>query len=435
VLDPDGTPLADIRIVAQPRGIPSDKNTHETRSNSVGVYEMTGLAQGEYYVRAIGAGPYTDSGSLFRAGMRSADIVFHTSGTIRVIGRVTDAAGLPLAEVEVIPNGKDAAAVWTDGEGSFRTQLVGVRAGTSSSMLFSLEGYLDERVHVNHNDVNATGEAVVDIELASLAGTVEVSGRLRGADGALVAGELVQLDSPSLDNHYRETSTADGSFLFAAVEPGGDYRLTINPRSAYESYLEQPINIESARMAMDVTLEPLPTGRVTGRMINADGQPLAGFRMSLRSNRSQVARVEVVSDDGGNFTVENAPAGELTFVTRSQPSMSVLGITLEPGDSTHAELVLDWGDNKLAGRVIDDSRRPVTGASVHLSGQYVGRGIQSSSMRRTNTDSDGNFRFSELGSGMHTLTVRMKGFETATKAIDVGSYNSSVEVVLTSSSK
>jgi hypothetical protein len=152
--------------------------------------------------------------------------------------------------------------------------------------------------------------------------------------------------------------------------------------------------------------------------------------MWLRSRKSQSSYVKVVGDDSGFFAVENAPAGDLSFESRSQPQLRVSGITLEPGDSTHAELVLDWGDNEFSGRVRDDSRRPVSGASVQLSGQYDGRGVRSNSLRRTTTDSEGNFRFSELGSGMHTLTVRMNGFETATRAVDTGALLGNVDIEL-----
>ena len=61
----------------------------------------------------------------------------------------------------------------------------------------------------------------------------------------------------------------------------------------------------------------------------------------------------------------------------------------------------------------------------------MGGGLQSSSLRRTTTDAEGNFRFSKLGNGMHTLTVRMNGFETATRAVDTGSSFGNVDIELT----
>jgi hypothetical protein len=166
-------------------------------------------------------------------------------------------------------------------------------------------------------------------------------------------------------------------------------------------------------------------------MIDSDGAAMGGFSMTLRSNKSQSNYIEVTGDEGGYFTLENAPAGNLVFATRSQPQFNVSGITLEAGGSADVELVIDWGDNEFSGRVRDDSRRPVTGANVQLSGQYDGRGVRSNSLRRTTTDSEGNFRFSELGGGMHTLTVRMNGFETATRAVDTGALLGNVDIELT----
>jgi protocatechuate 3,4-dioxygenase beta subunit len=437
VLGPGGAPVPGIKLTAHHRAADAgsrDNKAHETRSGATGNYEFSGLMQGDYYVRTADTANYPATGAHFRAGTRSADIVLRGSKTVQIVGRVTDTAGYALADVEVKPGGTDSVTVRTDATGNFRTQATGIRPGATASILFSLEGYQQERAYVNYGDINARGEVRLDMQLLGLEGTVKVSGVLRGADGKMVAGESVQLESPSLNNRYRETSQPDGSFVFPAVEPGGDYRLSIRPRSAYESYYQQSISIQPPSANLAVTLDPLETGRLTGRMIDSVGRTLGGYSMTLSSSKSQGNYVEVTGDDNGYFTVENAPAGNLTFSTRSKPQFSVSGITLEPGGSADVDLVLDWGDNEVSGRVRDDSRRPVPGASVQLSGQYSGRGVHSNSLRSTTTDSEGNFRFSELGSGMHTLTVRMNGFETATKAIDVGSYTSDVEVVLTSSS-
>ncbi|MEJ2273687.1 MAG: carboxypeptidase-like regulatory domain-containing protein [Woeseiaceae bacterium] len=431
VLAPGGVPVAGVKVVARPSSGSRDKRTHETRSGESGDYEFGGLLQGEYNVRTAATANFAATGGLFRAGTQSADLLLRGNQTVLISGRVTDAAGLPLAEVEVKPSSKDGVTVWTDVGGNYRTQFPSMAPGTSLSVLFRLDGYLEERAYVNQNDVGPTGKARLDVQLMSLEGTVKVSGVLRGSDSALLAGELVQLNSPSLNNRYRETSAADGTFLFAAVEPGGDYRLTIHPRSRYESYYQQPIDVQSPSVSLTVTLKPLKTGRLTGRMVDADGSAIPEFSMALKSNRSQSAYVDVTSDRDGYFRVEHTPAGNLMFSTRSRPQLNVSGITLEPGGAADATLVLDWGDNELQGRVRDNSRRPVSGASVQLSGRHVGGGIQSSSLRRTTTDADGNFRFSELGPGMHAISVRMNGFESADRAIDVGRHSGSVDLVLT----
>jgi protocatechuate 3,4-dioxygenase beta subunit len=425
VLDSNGAPVSGTKLTARHRGSatgPRDSETHETRSSDNGDYEFSGLIQGDYDVRTVATTEYPAVGALFRAGMRSADIVLSDTRTIQISGRVSDTAGQPLADVEVKPSGKDAVTVWTDGAGNFRTQAPGGLAGTTFSVTFRRESYVEKQAYVSPADVNSGGEARLDVQLLSLAGTVKVSGILRGADGNMVAGESVQLDSPSLNNRYRETSQSDGSFEFPAVEPGGDYRLTVHPRSAYESHYQQSIDIQPPSLLLSATLKPLETGRLTGRMMDEDGRPIGGFTMTLRSNKSQSYSVNVTGDDGGYFTNDNAPAGNLTFATRSKPQFSVSGINLQPGGSVDAELVIDWGDTEFTGQALDGSNRPVAGASVQLSGRFVGRGIQSSSLRRTTTDADGRFRFSELGGGMHTLTIKMNGFETATQAIDTSKY-------------
>jgi protocatechuate 3,4-dioxygenase beta subunit len=433
VLGPGGTPVSGIMITATHRTVAGgsrDNKVHEARSDASGNYEISGLLQGEYYVRTAATASYPTTGTNFRAGMRSADITLTGSQTVQIIGRVTDTAGYALVDVAVKPSGRDSVTVWTDATGNFRTQAPGVRPGTTFSVLFSRDGYLEERAYIKYDDINVKGEARLDVQLLDLDGTVKVSGVLRGADGKMVAGESVQLDSPSLDNRYREISQPDGSFVFPAVEPGGDYRLSIHPRSAYESYYEQSISIQPPSANLSVTLQPMETGRLTGRMMDTEGRAMGGFSMTLRSNKSQSNYVEVTGDDNGYFTVDKAPAGNLVFATRSRPQFTISGVTLEPGGSVHADLVIDWGDLDFTGRVIDDSRNPMPGVDVRLSGRYVGNGIQSSSLRRTVTDTDGYFRFTQLGSGPHRLDVVAKGFQGITQNHDIEAFTVEVKVVL-----
>ena len=183
-------------------------------------------------------------------------------------------------------------------------------------------------------------------------------------------------------------------------------------------------------MSLEIVLESLGTGRLSGRMIEADGGPVPGFRFWLSSSTAMRSAVPITSDERGYFELAEAPAGSLTFDTRASPRLSVRGVRLPDGGETEVMLVLDWGDRVLAGRVADDRGDPVGGAQLSLSWSDTRGEIQSMSSRATLTDPSGFFRFTQLGPGEHLLDVRASGYHELKEYHDVRSDSAEVEVRL-----
>ncbi len=433
VLDQNGQRLSGIEIVARPlgqRGLASADINIETRSNSEGQYTIEGLLPGDYEVSTLEKAGYPSARKTFRAGVDSADLVLFGGTTVQIHGRVTDARGSALAEVEVSPGGQHAARVWTDADGDYRTQLTVTNPEASHTVVFRLAGYHEERVNLTTKELAGADEHRADVTLRTQGGTAAVSGTLRSRRGDPVAGETVQLQSAALGTRYTATSGADGAFVMGAVEPGSDYRVTVHPRGAYENYWQQDIEIDHPGTGIEITLEPLASGRLTGRMIDVEGYPLPGFTVLLKSTKSQRRYVTVTSDDGGYFIVEDAPAGNLMFFTRSDPRFGITGITLEQGTTVGTEVVVDWGDNELVGRVADQNRAPVAGAAVRLTWQHSHRGTRSNSLRRTVTDAAGSFRFTRLGPGPHQIQVSAPGYQSVTVDHNVDGYPGEVVVTV-----
>jgi hypothetical protein len=300
----------------------------------------------------------------------------------------------------------------------------------SHTVVFRLAGYHEERVNLAAKELAGADEHRADITLRAQGETAAVSGTLRSPRGDPVGGETVHLQSAALGTRYTATSGADGAFAMGAVEPGSDYRVTVHPHGAYENYRQQDIAIDHPGTEIEITLEPLASGRLTGRMIDVEGYPLPGFTVLLKSNKSQRRHVTVTSDGGGYFNVEDAPAGQLMFFTRSDPRFGITGITLEQGTTISTEVVIDWGDNELVGRVADQNRAPVAGATVRLTWQHSHSGARSNSMRRTVTDLTGSFRFTRLGPGPHQIQVSAPGYQNVTVDHNVDGYPGEVAVTI-----
>jgi hypothetical protein len=63
----------------------------------------------------------------------------------------------------------------------------------------------------------------------------------------------------------------------------------------------------------------------------------------------------------------------------------------------------------------------VPGSKVSLTWFYQEGSIDSWSRRRTYTDGNGYFLFTQLGSGLHTLSVTAPGYRSAHQEVDVDS--------------
>jgi hypothetical protein len=164
-------------------------------------------------------------------------------------------------------------------------------------------------------------------------------------------------------------------------------------------------------------------------MVDVEGDPLPGFRLWLVGASARSA-VPVSGDERGYFELDDAPSGSLSFDTRTSPRLRVSGLTLREGGDAEVLLVLDSGEQEMAGKVLDDRGDPVTGAPVSLSWSQASGGLQSTSQRATATDPSGSFRFSHLGPGEHLIEVRAAGYRIVREYHDADRYAAELEVRL-----
>ena len=118
------------------------------------------------------------------------------------------------------------------------------------------------------------------------------------------------------------------------------------------------------------------------------------------------------------------------LVTRSLPHLEISGFTLAPGTEEEVDVVLDWGDHAMTGRVLNYGGRPVAGAQLSLSWTHPSGSVHSRSLRRTLTDQAGSFRFTELGPGVHQLDVKAPGYSDRQVSYQVGRHGRPAELRL-----
>jgi hypothetical protein len=155
-------------------------------------------------------------------------------------------------------------------------------------------------------------------------------------------------------------------------------------------------------------------------MVDAQGEPVPSFTLLLTSSKAAGRTVPVVGDSAGHFEVDEVPEGRLTFVTRSQPRVSIRGAELTATSEVFVRLVIDWGVHSLVGQVTDISGNPIPGVDTALTWRHETGSMQSSSSRRTLTDAGGFFRFTQLGPGVHRLDLMANGFRRYNTQVDIG---------------
>jgi hypothetical protein len=128
--------------------------------------------------------------------------------------------------------------------------------------------------------------------------------------------------------------------------------------------------------------------------------------------------------------VEGFPEGGAILKTNSYPFFEVQGIQASPETEEPVMVVLDIGQQALFGQVTNGFGDAVTAPEVTLGWQFSESGVQNYSVRKTVADQNGNFAFTGLGSGVHTLRVNAPGFSMAVIRVDVGTDPDTIVVEL-----
>lgn len=107
------------------------------------------------------------------------------------------------------------------------------------------------------------------------------------------------------------------------------------------------------------------------------------------------------------------------------------GVRLSPGSEITVRPVLDVGDEQISGRVIDDADVPIAGADVTLSWVRKQGSVTHESLRKSVTDTHGDFVFFALGEVEYDLIVRAAQHEPARMEGVRTSRSRGIEVQLT----
>jgi protocatechuate 3,4-dioxygenase beta subunit len=433
VVDEYGMPVPGIGLIATaarlfnvPPGAPVEKSDfiRDAVSDGNGEFFFGQLAAGDYDIRTLALQGYATAQTTVRAGAGFADILLQSQREVRVSGQVASIEGEPLAGVLVAPKVLGASGTHTDGYGRFSLQLP-LRYDTGFDVHAQADGYKNAVLSVPERQAS-NGDISLDITLKPIGSVAPVIGVVTDTTGQALSGKRVRLSSPTSGQSYTTDTDYRGDFLFFSVEGADDYQLKVYADRYHEEALREGVEVGAEGLILSVSVLARETGTLSGQIRTVTGNPVPNFAMVLKS-RNQIGRGIAVSADGaGNYVVPNAPTGDLVMETGSAPRFVVSGIRMSPGADVHAPVVLDWGNERLQGRVIDPDGNPVSGETVAMTWAYSANGVTSSASRQAVSDAQGYFRFEKLGPGNRTIMVDATGFKPARVHHDISTDGSDV---------
>jgi hypothetical protein len=346
---------------------------------------------------------------VVNSGQHSVALVLKRSKGVTIQGRVFDADGEALGDVLVAQADRPEQWELSGPSGDFLVELNVSGNRQQVGLVFSLDGYREKRISVRRDEWEDPS-TYLEVALEDEPRSTDVRGLLSDSRGGAVAGERVMLVCPGLVRSYGATSGDDGRFTLSDLPTGETCHLRINPQGPYAEYRRTGITLPPQGLDLAIRLTDKEEGTVAGYALDPEGRQLPGFSLLLESSADDAFSRRLTADATGFFLAERVPAGALRFEVPAQPGLSVDGVHLKPGDEQYVDLVFDWGDHHVVGQVLDPAGAPVPGGRVVLAMNHVDGTIRSRSWRATTTDNRGQFAFSGIGPGPHTLSVQVDGY-------------------------
>ncbi len=221
--------------------------------------------------------------------------------------------------------------------------------------------------------------------------------RLTGQVIAPPAGMVAVLHAPPAWSWTRQVPVnPDGTFAFEGL-PAGRYRLQIGDRILPDLDL----NGETTLQLPPIDLGVGQRSALRGRVADGAGKPQPNVLMTLRRFGLVVAQRRSAAD--GTYLFNNLPAGTYALEAAGKGVVAD-GIALDGEREQVRDVLWDSAGHRsaLQGRVLTVGGKPRPGVTVRLlrADAEVGR---------TQSDSAGGFRFTELAGGVYDLGIGDSG--------------------------
>lgn len=281
--------------------------------------------------------------------------------------RTTRLVTLPL----VLPAGaqEPVRQITTDADGRFR--LPALDSGDYRLLLTLPGGRIDRST--TFTVAGSRVDAILDLGTLDFPAGLSLEVLVAGPDGQPIPGSVTgaaqedpTTDEPGAVAIFQVTADARGGAVIAGLDPA--LPVSVTCRAPGHRLWREAFDVPPA--SVPCTLDPL--GRIAGRVVDEDGEPLAGASLTLTGGSGfSVGAVETATtDEEGAFLFEGLEPGRFGLVAAS-PGRGTWnrGLALQAGDSRElGDLVLEAGErwrHRVLGRFSASGRpEPVAGATL-----------------------------------------------------------------------
>jgi RNA polymerase sigma-70 factor (ECF subfamily) len=415
VVDENGRPVADAWVVGFNRSR-IEFDWPSARSNSDGAFALDGLPLSEVEVNAFAPGFRPDHSDPIPLGVDAIAMRLRGEPRTRLELTVVDPEGRPVRDAVSkfsysgpppstsfrygVPPGFERSAI-PDGGKLVREDLPAGKymfRASASHYAFDVSG-----IEVDLRPGETTSARIV----ASAGGaTARIHGRLLRGDGTPIRSEPIAVARRYNDAPCLATTDAEGSFDVESPASVGSHMLFWLPGPSLA--LAQPDGIggiasTAVEPAQAVELVAVPAARLTGRVVDEDGGPVAGASLELHGqSRNPHGRVGTTSSGLDGRFVFDALAPQpapVELVAECGPMHATASekLTITAGETIEGVTLILPRAASVEGRVVDASGRPKAGVVI---GEF-----RESERPFALTDSNGRFRLTGFPAGDHDLWV------------------------------
>ncbi|MBI4559370.1 MAG: carboxypeptidase regulatory-like domain-containing protein [Candidatus Hydrogenedentes bacterium] len=404
VVDGSGRPRR-ARVVARTgENIPGLAGGYQTMTDGEGNFVIPVITPGDYQMEVAASG----SGDFLHGFMQVATValkpgesrrglrlVYDERNLLSISGRITDEAGNPVEGAQVntaTTTGahNDFAVSGPDG----RYTVTGLDDDTYTIMARHPKYRQAARENVRAGSDSAD---LVMREWSRVAGQVLDAKTRAPIPNFEIAVNLMLPGHFRFEPRYRPVADAEGRFSCEVTPPTEDQSLILSARAGGYSAAQVSLNMsEDVDVLEGIIVELLPgAGVVEGRVLDADGQPLAAAQIFPGPIPRDHSGAAAVTDADGYFRVENFPA-DVSEIGAYRSDLIEGSVAVQSGSTAiqSVEIVLDQ-PGIIEGVVTDDGQ-PVSGAII-----IAPRGPQP-----IRTDANGHYRIERVVPG--TVTVRIQ---------------------------
>ena len=422
VLDPQkgaGVPNASVSWRAQGGGgmggfggmMVLGGGNNATATDADGRFSFDGLPDGKVTVNASHTDYLEASKDVNPDEQPSVDITLGIGGSISgtVVGRDgrAPAAG---AQVSLNEEGDSSAfsndTTKTDGNGNFSFDHL--RAARYRLTAQSTTGNSQPKEVILGDNQSQGG-----VLLQMISGAV-VTGTVSGLPNGMLGGVRIFASAPD----YNDNATTDDNGRFTLKDVPSPSVVRLNASTSFMQGRSTSKTLEVADGAQEVPVEIVFTGtsRLSGR-VTRGGKPLGGLFVNAIPDQAggQGQRFSGQTDENGSYSLDGMNDGTYQVSVNGQGAnyRKAFAVT---GD-TSGDIALPGVT--LAGSVLDTTTsQPIEGASVQAE---VGNETQAPSIKRTITDSNGNYSIDDVDPGNYQVSAKKTGYQMKTQSLSISS--------------